>query len=112
MPEKFGKTWLGEHWLRSLENVDYDNRLPRGASYARNGYVKSIKTTGNQIIAKVAGSRATPYKVTIANSTPKFSPLPKSWDSKCFRANGLILRCNALVPIGQCRANIWRRLFI
>jgi len=63
--EKFGKTWWGEHWLRSLENVDYDNRLPRGASYARNGHVLSIKITGNQIIAKVSGSRATPYKVTV-----------------------------------------------
>ena len=65
MAEKFGKTWWGEHWLRSLENVDYDNRLPRGASYARSGHVKSIKISGNQVVAKVSGSRATPYKVTI-----------------------------------------------
>ena len=65
MAEKFGKTWWGEHWLRSLENVDYDNRLPRGASYARSGHVKNIKINGNQIVAKVSGSRATPYKVTI-----------------------------------------------
>jgi uncharacterized Zn finger protein/superfamily II DNA or RNA helicase len=65
MAEKFGKTWWGEHWLHSLENVDYDNRLPRGASYARNGYVKEIKIAGNQITAKVAGSRPSPYKVTI-----------------------------------------------
>jgi len=65
MPEKFGKTWWGEHWLRSLENVDYDNRLPRGASYARSGHVKEIKIKGNQIVAKVSGSRATPYRVTV-----------------------------------------------
>lgn len=65
MAEKFGKTWWGEHWLRSLENVDYDNRLPRGASYARSGHVKSIKIDGNQVVAKVSGSRPTPYKVTI-----------------------------------------------
>ena len=65
MAEKFGKTWWGEHWLRSLENVDYDNRLPRGASYARSGHVKSIKINNNQIVAKVSGSRATPYKVTV-----------------------------------------------
>jgi len=65
MPEKFGKTWWGEHWLRSLENVDYDNRLPRGASYARSGHVKDIKIHGNQIVAKVLGSRPTPYRVTI-----------------------------------------------
>jgi uncharacterized Zn finger protein len=65
MVEKFGKTWWGEHWLRSLENVDYDNRLPRGASYARSGQVKDIKIKENQIIAKVQGTRPTPYKVTV-----------------------------------------------
>jgi uncharacterized Zn finger protein/ERCC4-related helicase len=65
MAEKFGKTWWGEHWLKSLENVDYDNRLPRGASYARSGHVVQIKITGNQIVAKVQGTRPSPYKVTI-----------------------------------------------
>ena len=65
MAEKFGKTWWGEHWLRSLENVDYDNRLPRGASYARSGHVKGIKTSKNQVTARVSGSRKTPYKVSI-----------------------------------------------
>lgn len=65
MASQFGKTWWGEHWLRSLENVDYDNRLPRGASYARNGYVKSVRINENQIVAKVAGSRPTPYKVNL-----------------------------------------------
>lgn len=65
MASQFGKTWWGEHWLRSLENVDYDNRLPRGASYARSGHVKTIKITDNQIVAKVAGSRPSPYKVNL-----------------------------------------------
>ncbi len=65
MAVQFGKTWWGEHWLRSLENVDYDNRLPRGASYARNGYVKEVKIKENQILAKVAGSRPSPYKVNL-----------------------------------------------
>jgi uncharacterized Zn finger protein len=65
MAIQFGKTWWGEHWLRSLENVDYDNRLPRGASYARNGYVKEIKIKENMINARVAGSRPTPYKVNL-----------------------------------------------
>jgi len=65
MAIQFGKTWWGEHWLRSLENVDYDNRLPRGASYARNGYVKEVKIKENMINAKVAGSRPSPYKVNL-----------------------------------------------
>lgn len=65
MAVQFGKTWWGEHWLRSLEHVDYDNRLPRGASYARSGHVKEVKIKGNHITAKVAGSRPRPYNVTI-----------------------------------------------
>jgi SNF2 family DNA or RNA helicase/uncharacterized Zn finger protein len=65
MANQFGKTWWGEHWLRSLENVDYDNRLPRGVTYARNGYVESVKIKGNQIVAKVSGSRARPYTVNL-----------------------------------------------
>jgi SNF2 family DNA or RNA helicase/uncharacterized Zn finger protein len=65
MVEKFGKTWWGEHWLKSLEDVDYDNRLPRGASYARSGHVKDIKIKDNRIEAKVQGTRPSPYKVTI-----------------------------------------------
>ncbi len=65
MVMQFGKTWWGEQWLRSLANVDYDNRLPRGASYARNGYVKEIKIRENIIKARVAGSRPTPYSVTL-----------------------------------------------
>lgn len=65
MSIQFGKTWWGEHWLRSLENVDYDNRLPRGASYARKGAVQSVKIKENTITARVAGSRATPYKVNL-----------------------------------------------
>ena len=65
MSKDFGNTWWGEHWLRSLDHIDYDNRLPRGASYARNDKVKTVKFKENQINAKVAGSRATPYKVNI-----------------------------------------------
>jgi len=65
MANNFGKTWWGEHWLRSLDNIDYDNRLPRGASYARSGHVKDVKIKENQIVAKVAGSRPSPYKVNL-----------------------------------------------
>lgn len=65
MASSFGKTWWGEQWLNSLKNIDYSNRLPRGASYARKGAVEQISIEGNHIKAKVAGSRARPYKVDI-----------------------------------------------
>ena len=72
MAEQFGKTWWGKEWLRSLTHIDYDNRIPRGATYARKGNVKNIILKNNIITAKVTGSRITPYNVTI--TIPPFSP--------------------------------------
>lgn len=73
MSKKFGKTWWGEQWLNALSNIDYDNRLARGSSYANKGAVEKIKIDGNQIHAKVAGSRRNPYKVDII-LPPFFDP--------------------------------------
>lgn len=72
MAEQFGKTWWGSEWLRSLTHIDYDNRIPRGATYARKGNVIDIKLKDNIITAKVSGSRITPYKVNII--IPPFFP--------------------------------------
>ena len=71
MATTYGKTWWGEQWLGALKHIDYSNRLPRGASYARNGMVQEINFCGNVIKAKVKGSRRTPYSETI--ELPKFS---------------------------------------
>lgn len=49
MARDFGKTWWGNEWLRSLTNIDYANRIPRGARYARNGSVKKIVINDNEI---------------------------------------------------------------
>lgn len=65
MSKLFGKTWWGEQWLNSLAHIDYNNRLPRGNTYARRGAVKSIEIEQNTIRAKVQGSRKKPYEVTI-----------------------------------------------
>ncbi len=73
MATNFGKTWWGEQWLNSLRNIDYSNRLPRGASYARKGAVEKITVNGNHIVAKVKGSRPRPYMVNII-MPPFFDP--------------------------------------
>lgn len=65
MAKTFGNTWWGEQWLNSLTHLDYENRIPRGASYARKGAVVDVKINGNIVSAKVAGSRRTPYRVTL-----------------------------------------------
>jgi SNF2 family DNA or RNA helicase/uncharacterized Zn finger protein len=69
----FGKTWWGQQWLQSLNNIDYSNRLPRARSYANNGSVTKIEITNNHIEAKVKGSRPKPYTVTII-LPPFFDP--------------------------------------
>jgi len=73
MATNFGKTWWGQQWLNSLNNIDYSNRLPRGSSYAAKGAVKSITIKENQIRAKVSGSRPQPYHVDII-LPPFFDP--------------------------------------
>lgn len=73
MSNTYGKTWWGLQWLNTLSNIDYDNRLPRGKSYANKGSVTKITIKGNRIEAKVAGSRPKPYNVDIT-LPPFFEP--------------------------------------
>jgi uncharacterized Zn finger protein/superfamily II DNA or RNA helicase len=73
MANTYGKTWWGLQWLNTLSNIDYDNRLPRGKSYANKGSVTKIAIKGNRIEAKVAGSRPKPYNVDIT-LPPFFEP--------------------------------------
>ncbi len=70
---KFGQTWWGQQWLNALRNIDYSNRLPRGARYANNGSVKNIEITRNIIEAKVQGTRVRPYRIDIV-----LPPFPKA----------------------------------
>ena len=72
MAKGFGNTWWGSRWLLSLTHIDYENRIPRGATYARAGAVREIKVKGNVISAKVEGRRPRPYSVTII--VPPFFP--------------------------------------
>ena len=85
----FGKTWWGEQWLNSLSYIDYSNRLPRGRSYARNGYVKEINIKENTVKAKVRGSMRTPYKIEI--TVPRFNQKQKNVLVNLIKDNPLLL---------------------
>jgi uncharacterized Zn finger protein len=70
---QIARSWWGTAWNQNLERyADYDNRLPRGRSYVRNGSVLDLKISATSIAAIVAGSRPKPYDVTI-----KIKPLSK-----------------------------------
>ena len=59
------KSFWGKSWCGNLERYsDYENRLPRGRTYVRNGSVVDLKITKGEVAAMVAGTKL--YKVKIA----------------------------------------------
>lgn len=70
------KNWWGKAWCSNLERyADYENRLDRGKRYVRTGAVLDLKIKKGKILARVQGTRKTPYKVEI-----RISPLS---EEKC-----------------------------
>jgi len=69
---KIAHTFWGQAWCDNLAAYsDYSNRLPRGATYVRNGSVADLIIKPSRIEAVVAGSDA--YLVTIVISSLKNS---------------------------------------
>ena len=54
---KIAKSFWGEAWCEHLESFsDFENRLPRGRTYVRNGSVCHLAVAEGKIEAKVSGS--------------------------------------------------------
>jgi uncharacterized Zn finger protein/superfamily II DNA or RNA helicase len=83
----FGYTWWGKKWLDSLTSVDFDNRLPRGRRYARNGSVRKITIKNGEVTAKVKGSWM--YDVII--QPRKFTPAEKAVITDVISKNNVYL---------------------
>ncbi len=65
---KITRTFWGQAWCDHLESFsDYDNRLPRGRTYVRNGSVCHLDIEKGRISAMVSGSEI--YEVEIAIKT-------------------------------------------
>jgi len=71
---KIARTFWGQAWCDHLEKFsDYENRLPRGRTYVRNGSVCHLTISKGRIEAIVSGSELYNIKIDIA-------PLPaKKW---------------------------------
>ena len=70
------RSWWGRAWCNNLEQyADFESRLDRGKRYVRTGAVLDLKIQKGKVLAKVQGSRKTPYKVEI-----RISPLS---EEKC-----------------------------
>jgi uncharacterized Zn finger protein len=71
---KIAKTWWGTAWCKNLERyADFSNRIGRGRSYIKNGFVFDLNISEGLITALISGSSV--YTVTI-----KIDKLPaKKW---------------------------------
>jgi len=78
-------TFWGKGWCDHLESFsDYDNRLPRGRTYVRNGSVCHLSIAPGRIEAMVMGSRMYTVKIGI-------SQLPRSrWSAIRKRCAGQV----------------------
>ena len=89
------RTFWGKSWCENLERYsDYDNRLPRGRTYVRNGSVVDLQITPGTIQAVVCGSEL--YEVAVS-----VTPVAKArWKSICEDCSGAI---DSLVELLQGR---------
>lgn len=63
---KIAHTFWGEAWCDSLENhSDFENRLPRGRTYVRNGSVIDLEITRGHVEALVSGSEIYTVRIDI-----------------------------------------------
>src|SRR3982074_1967220 len=61
---KIAKSFWGQSWCTNLERYsDFENRLPRGRTYVRNGSVVDLQIAKSMVSALVTGSNL--YTVTI-----------------------------------------------
>jgi uncharacterized Zn finger protein len=63
---KIATTFWGQAWCDNLESYgDYENRLPRGRTYVRNGSVVDLQIEQGRIMAMVSGSELYTVGITI-----------------------------------------------
>ena len=71
-------TFWGKAWCKNLESYhDFENRIPRGRTYVRNGSVVDLQIVSREVKAMVSGSSI--YKVSITIETVS----KKKWQSIC-----------------------------
>ena len=101
---KIATTFWGKAWCDNMESYrDFEYRLPRGRSYARNGAVVDLQIAPGKITALVSGSAL--YKVTInIDAAPK-----AKWMAICSECAGSI---DSLVDLlqGKLSESVMQRL--
>jgi len=92
---QIARTFWGKAWCDNLESYrDYENRLPRGRTYVRNGSVVDLQIAPREVTAIVSGSKIYKVKVSIGDVGPT------RWKTLCADCSGGI---DSLVELLQGR---------
>src|SRR5213080_2541735 len=76
---KIAKSFWGQSWCTNLERYsDFENRLPRGRTYVRNGSVVDLQVAAGAVTALVSGSELYTIQVKVTAVTkPRWSAVCK-----------------------------------
>ena len=98
------RTFWGTAWCENLERYsDFENRLPRGRTYVRNGSVVDLQIERGQVRAMVSGSEL--YTVRIDIDT-----IPKGrWEAICRDCLGSVTSLVELLQ-GKISKNVMERV--
>ena len=98
------RTFWGKAWCENLERYsDFENRLPRGRTYVRNGSVLDLQIERGQVRATVSGSEL--YTVRIDIDT-----IPKArWEAICGDCLGSVTSLVELLQ-GKISKNVMERV--
>lgn len=89
------RSFWGKSWCTNLERYsDFENRLPRGRTYVRNGSVVDLQIAKGEVTALVAGSEL--YEIEISIAPVKAA----TWKSICRDSAGSV---SSLVELLQGR---------
>ena len=68
--EPLASQWWSQRLTSVLEGYGLGPRMERGRRYARGGRVRDLEVKTGRLEARVQGSRATPYRVSIRSKAP------------------------------------------
>ena len=102
--KKIASTFWGKSWCENLERYsDYENRLPRGRTYVRNGSVVDLQIERGRVRATVSGSELYTITIDIAVSAKL------RWEAICRDCAGSV---GSLVELlqGKLSKNVMERV--
>ena len=102
--KKIAQSFWGKAWCDNLERYsDFENRLPRGRTYVRNGSVVDLQIARGTLRALVSGSEIYEVAIDITPTTPK------RWKAICKDCAGSIASLVELLK-GKLSKNVMERV--